>query len=606
MPTSFKQEVVNNPGLLVPKEDMYVNRKLYTWGETSLNDVDLSQIHEFYDLMSHRFFYKLATPFDSSSPQPSVFKRIDTEKDYDVEIIMNDLRTRDDYVLFKISYPNKYFGFNTLLMLVDKDEYNTMDDLEKEHYLTINSYINLVLRKCETRTWKELKSYPALSDHTLNWVWFRKPGFKFPPHCLKRAESWIRLNLEMSFTLWTDMENEDELLEFLSECPEEHAHHFTSGRVKIMYHKDTVEFVKLYLESHKDKEQIKKFNGTLFLEMVENRDNSRVLIAKTDFLRAMVLHHYGGFYADFNDCECFLPIKYWFHELVRKQQLILPCDTFNETHISNFFLYVPKGSKMFKNLHLDTLAGFEGILKCFKDDTTPNKISSLYLNYAKKFVRKLKQAETYEPTQLLVDTMYPAYVNGRFLSIIRNALTDLAVKGLERSDMRAKVFFPLYVLKYIAKRDNDAKLMEIFDYFVEEFKQIGNIGLQRQPINMNSNGQIQRQAPQSTNKFEVQYFQKAYVEDFDLLDDFLKKADGILERIDGLEGDVEYDTFMYNQFIRNMAAIPMVLTNFVLHLPKELTFRELIPFSFIYINMTHVSMIGHYGDGSSLDGQAEK
>ena len=180
---------------------------------------------------------------------------------------------------------------------------------------------------------------------------------------MQRAESWIRLNPEMNFILWTDLDDKAELLDFLSQVPAEHAQHFTSGRVTIKYLKDTVEFVMMYLQMHKDKDQIKNLDATRFVDIIKNKDNSRVLIAKTDYLRAMILHHYGGFYVDFNDCECFLPIKFWFNELVDRQQLILPCDTFNESHVSNYFIYVPKGSKIFEDLHLDTLTGFEGIMK---------------------------------------------------------------------------------------------------------------------------------------------------------------------------------------------------------------------------------------------------
>jgi hypothetical protein len=403
--------------------------------------------------------------------------------------------------------------------------------------------------------------------------------------------------------LWTDLDDKEELEDFLYDIKEKYKVQFSNGRIQVKFLQDTVDFVKEYLATYKDKEAIKNFNASKFIELIENREYGRTLIAKTDFLRSMVLHHNGGFYADFNDCQCMIPIRYWFQELVRKQAFLLPCDTFNEAHISNFFMYVSKGSKGFRNLHFGTLKGFDGILKCFKDETTPKRISSLYITYAKKYLKKLKQnVDTTEPTQILVDMMFPVYDNGKFLNTIRETLTDNGIKGMERSDVRAKIFFPLFIFKYIAKKYDYPDLMEFFDYFVEEFKTISTIGIQRAPIQMNSSGTgIKPQAPQSgPKKFEVKYFSQSHVEDWDDYDILMNKYDSILEKLDLLKDDVEFDKFLYDLFMKNFAGIAMAMTNLIMHLPRELSFHELIPFCFVYVNMTHLTMIGHWGDGSSI------
>ena len=602
MVKTFKQKVLDNPRLLTPKEDIYVNKKVYDWGELNFRDIDLTNTHEIYDLVDNKYFYKLATPFEHGSPQPTFFKKIENDKDYDLEQYFEELKGRTDITFFKVSFPNKYFIKNSILLIINKDEYESLTDIQKEHYITINAYTNLVLRKCEVRTWKSISNAAPLDNSALNWVWFRKPGYKLSQAIADKAQSWIDLNPELKFVLWTDLENEDELKEFLSDIKSDtQREQYINGTVTVKFLQDTVDFVKTYLVTYKDKDAIKNFKGDKFLELIQSREYNKTLIAKTDFLRAMILHDQGGFYADFNDCQCMIPIRYWFQELYRKQQFILPCDTFNEGHISNFFIYVPKGSKGFRNLHFETLKGFDGILKCFKDETTPKQIASLYLPFVKKYLKKLKLTQTCEPTQLLVDTIFPAYDNSKFVKGIRETLGESGIKGLERSDIRAKIFFPLFVLKYIAQKHNDDDLMEFFEYMVEEFKQIGNIQLYREPPQFSGNGQIKpRSQPNpASRKFEIKYFSQHHVEDYDDIDDVLKSYDDILTKIDELENDPEFDKFIFDLFTKNMAAIPMHMTNIILHLPKELSFHELVPFCFVFINMTYLTMVGHFGDGGS-------
>jgi hypothetical protein len=599
---TFKSKVLDNPKLLTPKEDIYVNRQLYSWGEVTFNKLDLNEITELYDLSDNKYFYKVATPFQGTPPNPAIFKRMENDKEVDVTSYIEHLSTfASNLVLFKVAYPNKYFIPSALLLVINREEYNDMTENQKEFFITINSYINLVQRKCEKRPWKNIDGAPTLEEHTMNWVWFRKPGYKLTSAIMNNAQSWIDHNPEMKFVLWTDLENEQELSEFLENIKDVQQQQFTSGRIKVKYLSDVLAFVKDYVAAYKDKDAIKDFDSKSFIDLIETRQYDRTLIAKTDFLRAMILHHFGGFYSDFNDCHCMIPIRYWFQELYKKQAFLLPCDTFNEAHISNFFMYVPKGSKGFRNLHFDTLKGFKGILKCFRDESTPHKVSSLITGYAKKYLKKLKQGETCEPTQLLVDMMFPVYDNSKFTTTIRGALTESGIKGLERSDIRAKMFFPLFVFKYVAQKYDMSSLMEFFEYMVEEFKHIGSIHVQRAPIQLNSNGTMKPSAPQTgPKKFEVQYFNNSHVEDWDDYDDLAKVFDALTEKLDHLENDPEYDKFIYDLFIKNMAAIPMHMTNLIMHLPKELSFHELVPFCFVYVNMTHLTMIGHFGDGSSI------
>ncbi len=598
---TFKQLVQNDKSIIIPKEDIYVNRQFFNWGQVDIRDVNFDNITEIFDLVNNNFFYKTPSPFQMiGGPNTTVYKRLDNDKDFDLESLFDQLVDRPKNItLFQISYPNKYFQTSNILMILEKDEYESLSDEQKEFFITINAYINLVLKKCEKRTWKSISEAKPLDDITLNWVWFRKENYKLPPRIVTCVKTWLDMNPEMNFTLWTDIVDENEFDDFVILCKDHFKTQFKT-RVKIMYLKDTLEFINTYFETYKDKEPIKKFNKEVFISLVKDREYNKTLIAKTDYLRGMVLHHFGGMYADFNDCCCMIPVKYWFQELVRKQSFILPCDTFNEKQISNFFLYVPKGSQEFKRLHFESLGGFDGILKCFKDPTTPKKIANLYIPYAKKYLKKLKQTLTTTPTQILVDQMFSAYDNERFLTVIKDTLTNNAVKGLKESDIRGKIFFPMYVFKYLAKKLNNDVLLNFFDYMVAEFKQIGCIQMARTPIQFNNNGQIKSGGTIDNKRIEIKYFNQGYVEDWDDCEELMNNYNEVLTALDDLENDEQFHKEIYEHFIRNMTFIILNMTNFILKINREMSFRELIPLCFTVICMTHISLIGHLGDGTCI------
>jgi hypothetical protein len=602
MVKTFKQMVEFDSSFITPKEDIYINPQKFNWGQIDISDVNFDNITEVFDIKNNEYFYKTAIPFQMMGNfNSTIFKRLDNDKEVDLESLFDNLVNKpDDMILFQIAYPNKYFHSSNILMIIDKYEYESLTLEQKEFYITINAYINLILKKCEKRTWKSIEESPPIDNITLHWVWFRKNEYKLTQRVETCVKTWLDMNSEMQFSFWTDIVDETELDDFLSLCDESFKNEFKT-RVKIMYLEDILEFLNIYFESYKDREAIKKFNKEIFIKLIKDREYNKTLIAKTDYLRGMILHHFGGMYADFNDCCCMIPIKYWFHELIRKQPFILPCDTFNEKQISNFFLYVPKGSQEFRKLHFEVLDGFKGILKCFKDSTTPSKIANLYIPYIKKYWKKLKQTRTNNPIQVLIDQMFSVYDSERFLSVIRDTITNDAVKGIKESDIRGKMFFPIYILKYIANKLNNESLKEFTDYISDEFKLINTIQLPRAPIKFNNNGQIKSGGHIETGKrVEIRYFSPGYKEDWDDYDELMEHYEVILKAFDDLINDENFHTEIYEKFIKNMTMIVLNMTNFILKINRELSFKELIPLCFTVINMTHISLIGHLGDGTCI------
>jgi len=130
---TFKQMVQENPNMLNPKEDIYINRKFYNWGETDIKSIDFDSITDVYDLCNCDFYYKTPLPFQiTDAPSSTIFKRLDNDKEIDLEPLFDMIVERsDDLVLFQINYPNKFFQSSCILMIINKDEYEQLSLNEK-------------------------------------------------------------------------------------------------------------------------------------------------------------------------------------------------------------------------------------------------------------------------------------------------------------------------------------------------------------------------------------------------------------------------------------------------------------------------------------------
>jgi hypothetical protein len=302
---TFKEKVADDARKYLGKKDeLYPNLKFHTWGEIMPEDIKWGEVHQVHDLVSEKFFYKVPVPFENnfmgmsveSNNAAYIFKNAEDDKDFDLSQLVDGLKKRNDVVAFRIAYPNKYGIQNNLIMLIPRDEYEECSDVKaKEAYIGINAYINLVLRKSIHRTWAEIKNAPTLDDKTLHWIWFRKPGYVLPMEIAERVRSWVDYNPDMSFILWTDLKDEAELGEFLKDAkgvwPD-------GDKICVKYLEDTLDFVKSYFETHKNEDEVKAFDRETYVGLIRDRVYNRTMIAKTDYLRAMILHHFGGFYAD--------------------------------------------------------------------------------------------------------------------------------------------------------------------------------------------------------------------------------------------------------------------------------------------------------------------
>ena len=197
----------------------------------------------------------------------------------------------------------------------------------------------------------EVKWIDSLAQKTLvasvptldvNWVWFRRAGYKLTQEIIERATSWIVVNPDCRFHLWTDIPNQEELDDFLSLLKPDWRERFVS-KVTIHMRDETntiVETVLSELESAETAESI----ALLRSEFACLERQARVY--KTDFARLFILYKRGGIYADFNDLLCLAPVRDLM-AIYGTEKPLGVTDLADLNHASNYFMYCPKESREF-------------------------------------------------------------------------------------------------------------------------------------------------------------------------------------------------------------------------------------------------------------------
>jgi len=218
-------------------------------------------------------------------------------------------------------YPKKYYvgtyDFKPIIIILE--DFLSQGDAYKD-YITIiyNIYCAIVKKSKGMMHYDEIFELTkglTDSDKTINWIWFREKNYCLPDKIITRARSWIELNPEYTFNLWTNLTDKNELNEFISALNDEHKKYFTEGKIVIKYQEQTFSVVQAFYEKYHSRlnEGAESVFKTLFekCEQQQHIGNYKInRIFKTDMLRVILLNMLGGIYSDFNDTICFFPMKY--------------------------------------------------------------------------------------------------------------------------------------------------------------------------------------------------------------------------------------------------------------------------------------------------------
>jgi len=249
---------------------------------------------------------------------------------------------------------------DSAIIIVDQEEYESLEtDYNKQLYLFYHIYEPVMFNRVRIKkTWPKLLDLKLRQDivPNMHWIWYRFKDTKFSVKCGRRVFSFLKLNPEIKFYLWTDMSNEEEWLSFLDDIKQNDPEVFTAmySSIKVMYRDTLITFLKAFHKKH----NVTTITSDKLIELINTWSQNTMMI-KTDIIRCFILYEYGGFYSDFNDTMCFVPIKFILPDIteirlsdkmrvqITGPDLLLGSDT-NKYDANNYFMYSSKeNEKMF-------------------------------------------------------------------------------------------------------------------------------------------------------------------------------------------------------------------------------------------------------------------
>jgi hypothetical protein len=177
------------------------------------------------------------------------------------------------------------------------------------------------------------------SDKQVHWIWFRKSGYKLTNEIIERAASWIFINPSFTFHLWTNIKNNSEFEEFISELT--------------LYNKDTFSKINVHFSDEFEKVIYDWMDSNTpdmlyTMKKIWNSTEKQDMIMKTDYTRNIILASKGGMYTDFNDCVCLSPIQPVLEAHAGSYLGIT--DRYDDSYASNYWLYAGRGNPKWNDI----------------------------------------------------------------------------------------------------------------------------------------------------------------------------------------------------------------------------------------------------------------
>jgi mannosyltransferase OCH1-like enzyme len=236
---------------------------------------------------------------------------------------------------FELRIINEY-----ILFIIDKRFYDILLPEYRTDWLIYNIYMaHYFNNKKIVRIYdiEKKKTLVSKTNKVIHWIWFRKEGYKLHSLIMRRAYSWIALNPDFIFYLWTDMKDENELKDFISELQQEYQELFLTKKINVVFYYQLVTLVKSFFKKN-------DIGNTALVDMFTKK-NKYEIIYKTDYIRYIILYEFGGIYTDFNDCICLYPMTLFL--TMYENDFIFGRDS-NEEHrkydYNNYFIYTKKSN----------------------------------------------------------------------------------------------------------------------------------------------------------------------------------------------------------------------------------------------------------------------
>jgi len=430
---------------------------------------------------------------NASYAMKSGFKHLITNKllsEQEINRMMPNIDGHNEYVYFRLSTGCEICG---LLRFKKADFINLPSEKVPEfvsynfnHYLiATNMIINMkssndsMLSKIILQINRQL--VPLIDFKTMeiatknapnppiHWVWFRRDKRKMSREISVRALSWMIINPDSEFNLWTDIKDKEELDEFM-ELLEPHIRQMYLDKLIVHYNSDTLKIVEDVFEDYKnsefyDKDSYELLNG----EFQSNYKNS--MIYKTDVLRLMILYKYGGVYVDFNDCLSMSPIKQAI--ALYKNNPLGVTDVNDANHASNYFLYAPKLCPKWRNWTFEIMTDSKHIISLIKNEQIKIEVKKFCTNLLDILDQSFNNNG---PGSSPIKTFFDKYENpsnGTSFKHINEMHIDLMnkvpyMKSFSRINDRLWTSFFLRILKESFEDSDNKKICDTFRIYSDK------------------------------------------------------------------------------------------------------------------------------------------
>lgn len=327
--------------------------------------------------------------------------------------IIYDLTTASSS-LQKVYYMGSH-NYKPLIVILEK---NDLSDPYQSYLSTVyNLYGAIVKHQTQMVSFQEMEDQAenlSDSDRTLHWIWFRDKDTYLPDKIMSRAKSWIELNPDFTFYLWTNLIDPIELDDFLSTLHESNRDYFTSGRITVKYHDEMLSCLDDFCQKYRfqldsDAETILHHlfdfrkpvteattnttttsthtTVTTTIQTV-NQNNYKInRIFRVDLWRVIVINLFGGIYCDFNDTICFYPMKYLLTMYPNTYFVGTDYDIEHPVFRNNYFIYSSLENPEFTELSLRCIN--KGIKEYIRL-TEPSYIN-IYYDLCIDFIQALNQ-----------------------------------------------------------------------------------------------------------------------------------------------------------------------------------------------------------------------
>ena len=460
-----------------------------------------------------------------------------------------------------------------------------------------NVYHTYIRDSIYQKTTEEIQTITYQLIPHFHWVWFRKPGATISSKIIQRSLSWITLNPEINFHLWTNLKDEEEANEFLGEALKEvDTDNIFKNRVTVHYQKDLNEILKQFCFGiSANIPEFKRLWGSYYEILNNSRDKSTMVI-KTDIIRCMVLYMKGGWYSDINDTYCFVPLKYVVNN-ENKDLILLGADT--TKLYNNYIMYTPKKNGVWLEM---TMKIFKSSIELFK--ILKVKDSKFYIAvhfFLREFIKCIKENTHSSIMQRIVNkaaTLTNIY-NKEIVEMFKRCEIELNV------DFHLNTNYMILFIRYLMEAVNPDSIL--YKKFVIELNQVKFYSTENNFITV-----LWKDSTDLTNVTDPSFggfkgLERLYTTDYETL---LKGPEGpeFLADIEFWSNKIIEPSVVYNTLIPCNIGRILHITNmgsYFINKPKfendavESEYLYPIPYCYVFERMCFLTALGHMGDGTA-------